>query len=163
MKSQRSQLRHSSRVMRRRTKPTLSLDYIVGLTDGEGCFYVCIRPPFNRNGGGMIQLSFYIKMQEKDRSLLHKVCNTLGCGNVYFQHEKRPNHTQCYRYSVGSHRDILGKIIPFFKEHPLQSVKKENFKIFCKIAKLVSQGKHHNREGIEVIRNLKLRMNRRAR
>ncbi len=38
----RSQLRHSNPELNlgRRTKPTVSADYIVGLTDGEGCFYV---------------------------------------------------------------------------------------------------------------------------
>ena len=164
MKTQRSQLRHSSsNSLERRTKPTVSLDYIVGLTDGEGCFYVCIRPPYNKNGGAMILLSFYIKMQEKDKFLLEKVKNTLDCGNVYFQNEKRPNHAQCYRYTVASHRDILGKVIPFFEKYPLQSTKVENFNIFCSIAEMVRNGEHHNQKGIEKIRLLKSKMNRRAR
>jgi len=111
----------------------------------------------------MVLLSFHIKMQAKDRFLLEMIKNTLGYGNVYFQHEKRPNHTQCYRYTVASHRDILGKIIPFFEKHPLQSTKIKSFKIFCKIAEMVSNGEHHNQKGIENIRLLKSKMNRRAR
>ena len=164
MKSQRSQLRRSNpNLLGPRTKPTVSFDYIVGLTDGEGCFYVCIKPPYNKNGGAMVQLTFHIKMRAKDKLLLKKIKNTLNCGNVYFQHEKRLNHSQCYRYTVNSHRDILKKIIPFFQKHPLESTKIKDFKIFCKIAELVYQGQHHSQKGIREIRQLKSQMNRRAR
>ena len=142
----------------------VSPDFIVGLTDGEGCFYVLVRPPYNKNGGAMIQLRFFIKVQEEDRNMLEKVRNTLGCGAVYFQHETRKNHVQCYRYTVGSHRDILGKIIPFFQNYPLQSTSKSrNFKFFCDVASLVLQGAHHKREGINQIKKLKSQMNHRTR
>ncbi|MBU2052638.1 MAG: LAGLIDADG family homing endonuclease, partial [Nanoarchaeota archaeon] len=108
----RSQLRHSTPIIiGGRTKP-VSPDYIVGLTDGEGCFYVLVKPPYNQNGGAIVQLSFLIKVKEEDKIILDKVCNTLGCGSVYFQHEKRINHSQCYRYTVNSHRDIINTIIP---------------------------------------------------
>lgn len=142
----------------------VSADYIVGLTDGEGCFYVLIKPPFNKNGGAMVQLCFFIKMQEQDKELLEKVREALGCGSVYFQHETRANHTQCYRYTVNSHRDIIGKIIPFFTEHPLQgNSKRKSFEAFCKIATLIENGAHHTSAGLEQIRELKARMNHRTR
>ena len=160
----RSQLRHSIPLISgRRTKPVVSPDYIEGLTDGEGCFYVLVRPPYNRNGGAMVQLCFFIKVKEKDKQILEKARNTLGCGAVYFQHETRVNHTQCYRYTVNAHRDILGKIIPFFLKYPLQSnSKQKTFRIFCEIAGLVQKGKHHTKEGIKKIQQLKKRMNRRT-
>ena len=167
----RSQLRHSTPFQETmislnggRAKPMVSPDYIVGLTDGEGCFYVLVRPPYNKDGGAMVQLRFFIKVQEEDREMLEKVQNTLRCGAVYFQHETRVNHTQCYRYTVGSHRDIFGTIIPFFRTHPLESVSKlRNFKIFCEVANLVSQGAHHTQEGIRQIMELKSQMNHRTR
>lgn len=110
----RSQLRRSTLLEANvsdegRTKPIISADYIVGLTDGEGCFYVLVRQPHNENGGSRAELHFYIKMQEEDRAILESVRETLRCGAVYFQHETRKNHTQCYRYTVSSHRDILEK------------------------------------------------------
>jgi len=164
IRSQRSQLRRSTPMyVGGRTKPKVSSNYIVGLTDGEGCFYVHIKPPYNKSGGAIVQLTFHVKMRAKDKPLLQKIKNTFNCGNVYFQHEKRLNHTQCYRYTVYSHRDILRKIIPFFKKHSLESTKIKDFDIFCTIAKLVSQGQHHTQEGIKKIRALKSRMNRRAR
>lgn len=162
----RSQLRHSKPKISfgRRTKPMVSADYIVGLTDGEGCFYVLIKTPLNKKGGGRITLSFYIKVQEQDKKMLEKVRNTLGCGSVYFQPERRENHSHCYRYTVNTHSNILQVIIPFFKEHSLQgNSKQKNFELFCKIAKLVEQGKHHSKSGLDRIRYLKSQMNLRTR
>lgn len=143
-----------------RTKPTVSEDYIVGLTDGEGCFYVNVGKSSLYRSGWFVQMHFHIKLQEADKFLLQKVCNTLKCGNVYFQKEKRANHTQCYRYTVSSFRDISGNIIPFFRKHSLQTKSKQkSFMVFCRIADLVKQKSHLTPEGINKIRALKSKMN----
>ena len=149
---------------KRRTKPLVSADYIVGLTDGEGCFYVRVQPPYNKFGGARVQLNFFIKVQQADKAMLEKVKKALGCGMVYFQKENRQNHSQCYRYTVNSHRDIIGIIIPFFQTHCLQGkTKQNNFKLFCKIAELVERGKHLSQYGLNKIVNLKSQMNLRTR
>jgi len=105
-------------------------------------------------------MHFHIKMQERDRSLLKRVRNTLQCGEVYFQKEVRANHCQCYRYTVSSRKEIVNNIIPFFKKYPLQAAtKRTNFKLFCKIARLLEKDVHKTAEGIEIIRALKAQMN----
>lgn len=143
-----------------RTKPTVTKEYIVGLTDGEGCFHVNMWKSSSYKAGYGIQVHFHLKMQEQDRPLLEKVKNTLDCGAVYFQKEVRTNHCQCYRYTVNSHRDILNKIIPFFQAHPLQSVSKQkSFKAFCAVARLIERQAHLTKSGIEKIRALKSNMN----
>src|SRR3989338_2056312 len=135
-----------------RTKPRVSSEYVVGLTDGEGCFYVNVgESPRYRSG---------VKIQEKDHQLLEKVKNTIGCGAVYFQKEQRANHAQCYRYTVSAQSDIINIIIPFFKQHPLQSYSKNySFRVFCKIAQLVKSKAHFSKAGISKIRILKSKMN----
>ena len=134
--------------------------YIVGLTDGEGCFYVNLGKSSAYRAGWRVQLHFHLKLQARDKELLEKVRNTFGCGNVYFQAETRSNHTQCYRYSVSAWRDIQSCIIPFFTKHPLHTAsKRKSFHAFCQIADLVAQGKHLTPEGIEQIRVLKAYMN----
>jgi hypothetical protein len=145
-----------------RTKPIVSNEYVVGLTDGEGCFHVNmgIMPAYR--SGVRVQMHLHIKMQEKDRPLLEKVKNTLQCGTVYFQKEKRANHCQCYRYSVSSQQDISNKIIPFFLKYPLQSVSKsKSFKAFYRIACLIEKQAHLTKKGITKIRLLKSQMNKR--
>jgi hypothetical protein len=161
----RSQLNHSTSVLTEgRVKPMISSDYVVGLTDGEGCFYVSLRKPVSKKAHTRVELNFYIKLQEQDREILEKVKDVLSCGAVYFQHETRANHTQCYRYTVSSHRDILGKIIPFFRRNQLQTDSKQrNFEVFCKIAEIVQFGLHQTEDGISRIQKLKSKMNHRTR
>ena len=143
-----------------RTKPRVSKEYVVGLADEEGCFYVNVGESSRYRSGIRIQMHFHIKMQEKDKLLLEKVKNTIGCGAIYFQKEQRANHAQCYRYTVSSQADILNTIIPFFKQHPLQSYSKNySFQVFCKIAELVKSGAHLSKTGINKIRILKSKMN----
>src|SRR3989344_6017535 len=107
-----------------RTKPTVSADYVTGLTDGEGCFFVNVWNNPAYRAGAQVQTHFHIKMQERDRRLLERIRNTLQCGEVYFQKEVRLNHCHCYRYTVSARKDIVSKIIPFFTKHPLQSASK---------------------------------------
>ena len=146
-----------------RTKPIVSADYVTGLTDGEGCFYVNVSNSSAYKAGANVQLHFHIKMCAEDRKLLEKVKNTLKCGGVYFQKEKRQNHSQCYRYTVFSKKDILEIIIPFFKKYNLQSSsKRKSFDIFCKIAKLVQNGEHLSKKGVEKIREMKSSMNKKT-
>jgi hypothetical protein len=146
-----------------RKLPTVSSDYLVGLTDGEGCFFVNIWKTPAFRAGASVQMHFHIKMQERDRALLEKVRNTLQCGEVYFQKEVRTNHCQCYRYTVSARRDIVSKVIPFFKRHLLQTAtKQKNFKFFCRIAELLEKGVHLTPAGVEKIRKLKAYMNQRT-
>lgn len=143
-----------------RAKPVITPEYIVGLTDGEGCFYVQIRESDRYQAGATVHLHFHIKMKAEDEQLLENVKKELGCGEVYFQNDNRSNHANCYRFSVSSHRDVLQHIIPFFKEYPLQSASKQaSFAKFCKIAKCIENKEHLTKEGIGKIRNLKKGMN----
>lgn len=142
-----------------RTK-SISNDYIVGLTDGEGCFYVQLSKSSAYKAGYLVQLHFHLKLQARDKTILEDICNTLKCGNVYFQKEQRKNHTQCYRYTVSSKKDILDTLIPFFQKNQLKTKSKSyNFKLFCKIADLVRQERHLTNDGIEMIKLLKSKMN----
>ena len=143
-----------------RTKPIVSDEYVVGLTDGEGCFHVNMNNMPAYQSGVRVQMHFHLKMQEQDRPLLEKVKNTLQCGEVYFQKEKRANHCQCYRYTVSSQEDISNVIIPFFLRNPLRSVsKRKSFKAFCGIARLIKRREHLTKKGIKEIRLLKSQMN----
>lgn len=156
-----SQLRHSNPAdAGRRTKPVITPEYIVGLTDGEGCFYVQIRESERYRAGATVHLHFHIKMKAADEQLLKKVKRKLECGEVYFQNDNRENHTHCYRYSVSSHHDVLQHVIPFFKQNPLQSASKQkSFERFCEIADCVRNKEHLTPKGIEKIRQLKRGMN----
>ena len=136
----------------------VSADYIVGLTDGEGCFYVNVRER-NSRWSPKVETHFYIKLREDNKELLEEVRESFGCGAVYFQKENRPNHSCCYRFEINSQKDIREVLIPFFEKNPLRSPKKNDFGLFRQIVLLVQTNEHKTDEGLKRIRNLRMQMN----
>ncbi len=139
----------------------IDANYIVGLTDGEGCFYVNLTERDKiKNPKAHIRAKshFYIKLREDDLHVLEKVKQYLGFGFIYYQKEKRKNHSACFRFEVNSNTDKL-KLIDFFQKHPLQSPKKKrDFEIFSRITQMIINKSHFTLEGINKIRQLKLSM-----
>lgn len=141
----------------------VSADYIVGLTDGEGCFYVGIRYPKRAHKTPRVEPHFYIKLRGDDLPLLEEVKQSFGCGAIYYQNEKRQNHSACYRFEINALRDLRETLIPFFENHRLHGKKRKEFEIFKSIFKLVEERKHKTSLSLREIEKLKLTMNHRAR
>jgi translation initiation factor IF-1 len=139
----------------------IDANYIVGLTDGEGCFYVNLTErdkAKNPKAHVRAKSHFYIKLRADDLIVLEKVRERLGFGFIYFQKEKRKNHSACYRFEVNSNIEKL-KLIEFFNKYPLHSPKKKrDFKIFSKVTKMIINKEHFSSKGVSIIRQLKLSM-----
>jgi hypothetical protein len=140
----------------------LNPDYITGLVDGEGSFTVYIRnPKANKSVKRRVKAEpkFYLKLVEKDRDILYELKKFFGCGNVYFQKDRRENHQNCYRYEVANRKDLEKIIIPFFQKHRLKSEsRKKDFEIFCKIMKRIGKGEHLTKSGLRNLYQLKQKM-----
>lgn len=164
LKKRSQQIHSSSDLSGRREKPSsLSSDYIVGLTDGEGCFYVETRAPDGAYKSNRVEMHFFIKLREDELPLLNKVQEFFECGGVYYQKEYRVNQRCCYRFGVTSQEDLHTKILPFFDKYPLQSQKLKNYLLFRQIALMVKNKEHKSSEGFVRIRQLKSQMNTGAR
>ena len=137
-------------------------DYIVGLVDGEGSFTVYIKNPDSEKDVKRrvkAEPRFYLKLIEKDKDILYKLKDYFGCGNVYFQKDKRKNHQNCYRYEVANRESLEKIIIPFFEKHQLRLASKINdFKLFCKIMKKIGKGEHLTESGLKNLYQLKQKM-----
>lgn len=135
----------------------LDSNYVIGLTDGEGSFTFHLNThPRRRN---RMEPRFYIKLQECDKIVLDEVQKFFGCGKVYFQKDKRPNHSHCYRFEVGNRYDLLTVIIPFFKKFRLMTPsKRKDFELFCEAMELYKERKHLSQEGRETLRRIKSKM-----
>ena len=134
-------------------------DYIAGLTDGEGCFYINLYR-FKRYPGANPQtrIHFYIKLRQDDLPILQSVKNTLGFGHINYQRETRINHSPCYRYEV-SDRQELHKLMQFFDHHPLISPKKMRDKQRIEtILTIIDSGEHLTESGLSRIRQIKQEM-----
>ncbi len=141
----------------------VNADYVVGLTEGEGCFYVNVRPPGVKRFSFRVETHFYLKLRSDEYQLLKKIKKFFGCGAIYFQKEKRRNHSTCFRFEINDRQDINQKLIPLFKKYPLQGKKKKDFEIYAQILKIINRREHFSEEGLEKIRQLKSKMNQRAR
>ena len=140
----------------------LTEEYIVGLTDGEGSFTAYVRnlqDSKERIRRVRIEPRFYIKLIEEDKPILEAIKIFFGCGNVYFQRDKRKNHRNCYRFEVAGRDDLKEKIIPFFRKHPLRfPSKRRDFMIFCELMDGISKGEHLHAEGLRRLYKLKQKM-----
>ena len=77
-----------------------------------------------------------------------------NCGKVYTR-----SGVCVVDFQVSNFFDIIDKVIPIFKEYPLQGVKSKDFADFCKVAELMKNKAHLTAEGMEQIRKLRLGMN----
>src|SRR3990167_3485599 len=147
--------------LRQRNRPKkLSPDYLVGLADGEGCFYINIRYGIkNRTKKPSVEHHFYIKLRGDNLPLLRKVKTAFGCGAIYLQTEKRENHSECYRFEINSRRDVQNTLIPFFDKHKLQSTKQSDYLLFREAATMVRKKEYLTLKGMRKFEKLKKKMN----
>ena len=109
----------------------LTPDYIIGLTDGEGCFLVQLRTDYR------IVLRYFITQRFDNKMLLDKVCNYFQIGYVYRKFQGNDKKKMTYVYEVTKQDDIHNVIVPFFKNYPLQGTKYNSFERFARIAQIV--------------------------
>jgi hypothetical protein len=134
----------------------LTPDYIVGFTDGEGCFLVQIRKDCR------IVLRYFITQRFDNKKLLDKVYDYFKIGYVYRKFQGNDKKKMTFVYEVTKQDDIQNVIIPFFKNYPLQGTKKNSFERFASVAKTV-KGRQDTRKlskkELEEVWHLKLTMN----
>jgi hypothetical protein len=135
----------------------LNASWIVGFTDGEGCFHISINKINKMSLGWQVLPEFRIVQHEKDELLLHKIKNYFGFGEVKVN--RKDFHGTRKEFRVRGLMN-LNKIIEFFKENPLMTSKRKDFEIFSEIIELMNQKEHLTKEGLNKIAKLISNMNR---
>lgn len=134
----------------------ISALYIVGLTEGEGCFLVSFRRD-NR-----IDLRFFIVQAVGNKDLLLKVKEFFKVGTVYQKRSAKEGRLPAWVFEVTKRDDIFNVVIPFFTKNKLLGYKALSFKAFKEIAQVV-KGRQDKRkltkEEFDYTYNLKLGMN----
>ena len=91
----------------------LEAQWILGFTDGEGCFHIGISQNKTYKLGYQVLPEFMIVQHMRDLKLLHAIKAYFGCGMV------RQNHGECYCYRVRKFDHLVDIILPFFEKHQL--------------------------------------------
>lgn len=135
-------------------------NWIIGFTDGEGCFSVSLLKNKTSKNGWQVFPEFVITQGEKSFSVLEIFKQYFKCGKI-FVNKRYDNHKEnVYRYCVRSIFELKERIIPFFKQNQLRTSKRNDFETFSKIIDSMSSKKHLTEEGFIEIAKLIETMNR---
>jgi hypothetical protein len=86
---------------------------------------------------------------------LERLIKYFGAGRI-----EKHKSTTVANLTITNLSTITKTIIPFFEKYPIHGVKYLDYIDWCKVAKLMADGKHLTIEGLEIIRTIKSRMNR---
>ena len=123
--------------------------FLAGFVEGEGSFNISLRKKPDYKVNWQVVLSFNVS--QKDPAILYLLKRELDCGII-----KTRKRDGLFSYDVTNPKDMIQKVIPYFQKFPMYSKsKKTNFRIFSRVARLMSIGSHRNKDGLKKI--LKLR------
>ena len=137
-----------------------TVGWIVGFTDGEGCFSVSLIKSSTTKSGWQVFPEFVLTQGERSLPALKQVIKFFGCGKIFVNRRKDNHRENLYRYCVRSVKDLQEKIIPFFQQYPLQTAKSQDFRSFAKIVNMMSKQMHFSAEGMNIIASIIQTMNR---
>jgi LAGLIDADG endonuclease len=137
----------------------ITVGWIVGFVDGEGCFSVTIQKATTATGWQVFP-EFVVTQGEKSLQALHDLQEFFGCGKVFINRRYDNHREQLYRFCVRSVADLREKIIPFFREHQLRTAKRDDFNKFIRVLELMAERKHLSSVGIIEIATIAQTMNR---
>lgn len=131
----------------------LDAQWVVGFTDGEGCFTVGMSKHPEMTQGMQVLPEFVVVQHERDIQILYALKTFFGCGVV----RRNNGDRMCLRVRKLDH---LHEIInPFFMKHQLKTKKKLDFLKFRKIVMMMKENKHLEKDGIEKIKQIAETMN----
>jgi hypothetical protein len=120
--------------------------WIVGFTDGEGCFSVSFNLRKSLNVGVETRPSFAIGQKAHSLSSLNIMKDYFGCGHIRYS-----KSDGTYKYEVRDINDLCKKVLPFFEKYNLETAKKNDFTTFAEICRSIKQNQHLNEDGIKKI------------
>ena len=143
------------------------IGWVVGFVDGEGSLIVTIfhHSKSRMKYGWQVFPELVVTQRATNLNALKLIQKVLGCGNICKSKEKGEyGHKEpLYRYAVRSIRELNEKVIPFFAKYRLKSAsKKEDFKKFAKILRMMKKRKHLKYEGLVTIAQIAQTMNRKT-
>lgn len=127
--------------------PPLNSDFVTGLTDGDGSFFISFR------NNGRITPSYTVIQEKSCRSVLEELVDYFNCGKVY------DLKSSSSRFQVENLDDICNKIVPKFKDSGLLTNKKTHFDLFSNACELIEKKAHKTKEGLNEIVDLAYEMN----
>jgi len=145
----------------------ITIGWIVGFVDGEGCFSIgLVRQPDrpSRKGyriGYQVTYDFTVTQGAKSLGCLVDLQKYFSVGHVY-RNPRHDNHTEdLYQFNVSRRRDLLEVVVPFFRSNQLRTAKREDFEKFAQCLAIIQDDRHRTHAGLIEILQIAQTMNRR--
>jgi hypothetical protein len=128
--------------------------YISGFVDGEGCFCVSFQPSKRHRFGWEVRPSFSVSQNADRAELLYRIQARWECGSI------RPDRSdKTIKFEVRNVSELVAKVLPHFRSHPMVSSKQADFARFERICEWVSERQHLEVDGFGKIVRLAMEMN----
>jgi hypothetical protein len=131
---------------------TLNPFWLLGFTEGEGCFDIKISKSTTHKMKKQISLRFTLTQHSRDKLLMNNIKQYFGCGLIF-------ESLEAVRFVINNFKDINKYIIPFFNNYPLQGSKRLDYNDFLKVTNLTLNKEHLTISGVEKIISIKEGMN----
>ena len=149
----------------------ITIGWIVGFVDGEGCFSLGLvkqRDKKEKNRirrgyrtGYQVFYEFAVTQGESSLASLQALKEFFKVGALY-PNVRYDNHKEnLYRYTVRRREDLLRVIIPFFQKYPLRTTKRKNFDLFARGMEEIEKKNHLTSSGMIRLARMSQRMNHR--
>ena len=126
--------------------------YLAGFADGEGSFNVSFRKRKDYAMPWKVSLCFNVS--QRDKVILALFKRHLKCGTL------RGRKDGVWYFEVNNLNAIEDNVVPFFNRFGFLSAKKKrDFSKFKKLAKIIKEGNHLNKTGIQSILDIRKEMN----
>lgn len=137
-----------------------TIGWIVGFTDGEGCFTLSIIKNPTTKLGWQVMPEFILTQGEKSISSLELVRDYFNCGRIFINRRHDNHKENLYRYCVRKLSDLDQVIIPFFEKNRLKTHKHDSFIIWSRAVRMmITERTHLNLVGIGTLANMSWQVN----
>jgi hypothetical protein len=137
----------------------ITVGWIVGFVDGEGCFSISIQRCSVVKLGWQVFPEFVVTQGAKSVEVLHFLRDYFDCGRVFINNRNDNHKEPIYRYCVRAVRDLREKVIPFFEENQLKTSKRRAFEVFADVLRRMERSEHLTEQGLREIATLAGRIN----
>jgi hypothetical protein len=115
------------------------IHYLLGIVDGEGCFCISVKKQNSSKMKWVLDPIFHITQHSQHKEILYHFQKLLGCGIVI----KKYGQKDTMQYLIQSRRELVDKLIPFFKKYKL-IIKRKDFEIFAEVVDALDKHYHGN-------------------
>lgn len=127
-------------------------DWVTGIIDSEGNFSITVQ---KTNNNTKISLLFKVTQKEHSMGILLDLQNYFGCGNIHIDNKT----ANAYKFSITKLEDILTKVIPCLNKYPLITSKNLDYQDWKKVALLMKDKLHLDKDIQKKILLIKDNMN----